>query len=165
MITNKGHPVHQSLVAEQEYKNNYRWSRLPPLLDDKNKTRKNEERVWRHIFSQFREFGAKTTDNYILQIEGWVCQDPPKACQKSPFKPKHSRWVRKTLSACQQCWPESFCESAKFLRHAHYWLKNFWIIWKMSQCYTKYTDKSVRMIWKVSGQSKKCPDNLEKVTG
>ena len=68
--------------------------------------------------------------------------------------------VRKTLSARQQCWAESFCESGKFLRHAHYWLKNFRIIWKMSGCYTKYPDKSVWMIWKVSGQSKKCPDNL-----
>ena len=26
--------------------------------------------------------------------------------------------VTKTPSACQQCWPESFCESGKFLRHA-----------------------------------------------
>ena len=35
----------------------------------------------------------------------------------------------------------------------------------MSGCYTKYPDESVRMIWKVSGQSKKCPDNLENVSG
>ena len=73
--------------------------------------------------------------------------------------------VRKTLSARQQCWPESFCESGKFLRHAHYWLKNFRIIWKMSGCYTKYPYKSVRMIWKVFGQSKRCPDNLENLSG
>ena len=58
-----------------------------------------------------------------------------------------------------------FCESGMFLQHAHYWLKNFWIIWKMSECYTKYPNKSVRMIWKVSGQSKKCLDNLENVSG
>ena len=35
----------------------------------------------------------------------------------------------------------------------------------MSECYTKYPDTSVWMIWKVSGQSKKCPDNLENVSG
>ena len=50
-----------------------------------------------------------------------------------------SYWPRvaKTPSARQQCWPESFCKSGKFLRHVHYWLKNFRIIWKMSRCYTK----------------------------
>ena len=34
-------------------------------------------------------------------------------------------------------------------------------------CNTKYPDnmQSVRMNWKVSGQSKKCPDNLENVSG
>ena len=58
-----------------------------------------------------------------------------------------------------------FSESGKFLRHAHYWLKNFWIIWKMSGCYMKYPDKSIRMSRKVSGQSKKCPDNQENVSG
>ena len=70
--------------------------------------------------------------------------------------------VTKTPSACQQCWPESFCKSGKFLRQVHYWLKNFWIL-----CNTKYPDnmQSVRMNWKVSGQSKKCPDNLENVSG
>ena len=73
--------------------------------------------------------------------------------------------VRKTLSARQQCWPESFWESGKFLRHAHYWLRNFQIIWKIPKCCTKYQDKSVRMICKVSGQSEKCPDNLENVSG
>ena len=41
---------------------------------------------------------------------------------------------------------KGFCESGKFLQHAHYWLKNFQIIWKMSGCYTKYPDKSVRII-------------------
>ena len=70
--------------------------------------------------------------------------------------------VRKTPSACQQCWPESFCKSRKFLRQVHYWLKNFRIL-----CNTKYPDnmQSVRMNWKVSGQSKKCLDNLENVSG
>ena len=52
----------------------------------------------------------------------------------------------------------------EFLQHAHYWLKNFRIIWKMSRCYTKYPDKSDRMIWKVSGKSKKCLDYLENVS-
>ena len=33
--------------------------------------------------------------------------------------------VRKTPSACQQCWPESFCKSGKFLWQVHFWLKNF----------------------------------------
>ena len=69
--------------------------------------------------------------------------------------------VAKTPSARQQCWPESFCKSGKFLRQVHYWLKNFRIL-----CNTKYPDnmQSVRMNWKVSGQSKKCPDNLENVS-
>ena len=48
--------------------------------------------------------------------------------------------VRKTPSARQQCWPESFCESGKFLQQAHYLLKNFRIFWKMSGYYTKYPD-------------------------
>ena len=88
--------------------------------------------------------------------------------------------VRKTPSARQQCWPESFCKSGKFLQQAHYWLKNFRIFWKMSGYYTKYPDniKSVRMNWKVSGWSKsvgmnwkvlrwckKCPDNIKNVSG
>ena len=53
------------------------------------------------------------------------------------------------------------------LRQVHYWLKNFRMILKMSRCYTKYPDnmQSVQMNWKVSGQSKKCPDNLENVSG
>ena len=33
--------------------------------------------------------------------------------------------VAKTLSVRQQCWPERFCKSGKFLRDVHYWLKNF----------------------------------------
>ena len=70
--------------------------------------------------------------------------------------------VTKTPSARQQCWPESFCKSGKFLRQVHYWLKNIRIL-----CNTKYPDnmQSVRMNWKVSGQSKKCLDNLENVSG
>jgi len=48
--------------------------------------------------------------------------------------------VTKTLSARQQCWPESFCKSGKFLQQAHYLLKNFRIFWKMSGYYTKYPD-------------------------
>ena len=52
--------------------------------------------------------------------------------------------------AQQQCWPESFCKSGKFLRQVHYWLKNFWIL-----CNTKYPDNnhSVQMNWKVPGRS------------
>ena len=80
--------------------------------------------------------------------------------------------VRKTLSARQQCWPESFCKSGKFLQQAHYWLKNFRIFWKMSGCYTKYPKnmQSVRRNWKVSAWSKKCrdemcPDNLKMCLG
>ena len=71
--------------------------------------------------------------------------------------------VRKTPSP--QCWPESFCQSQKFLRHVHYWLKNFRKIWKMSGYYTTYPDnvESVWMIWKVSGWSKKCLDDLESI--
>ena len=56
------------------------------------------------------------------------------------------------------CKKNSFCESGKFLRHVHYWLKNFRMIWKMYGCYTKYPDnmqsddvESVWMIEKVSG--------------
>ena len=48
--------------------------------------------------------------------------------------------VRKTLSARQQCRPESFCESGKFLQQAYYLLENFRIFWKMSGYYTKYPD-------------------------
>ena len=57
--------------------------------------------------------------------------------------------------------PESFCKSGEFLRQVHYWLKNFRIL-----CNTKYPDNmlSVQINWKVSGQSKKCPDNLENVS-
>ena len=75
--------------------------------------------------------------------------------------PKLGTRVAKTPSARQQCWPESFCKSGKFLRQIHYWLKNFQILRN-----TKYPDnmQSVQMNWKVSGQSKKCPDNLENVS-
>ena len=78
------------------------------------------------------------------------------------FGPNVPLRVAKTPSARQQCWPESFCKSGKFLRQVHYWLENFWIL-----CNTKYQDnmQSVRMNWKVSGQSRKCPDNLENVFG
>ena len=70
--------------------------------------------------------------------------------------------VAKTPSARQQCWLESFCKSRKFLRQVHYWLKNIRIL-----CNTKYPDNmpSVRLNWKVSGQSKKCPDHLENISG
>ena len=40
IVTNKGRPVDQSLVAEQGCENNYRWSPLPPLLNDKNEKKK-----------------------------------------------------------------------------------------------------------------------------
>ena len=101
----------------------------------------------------------------IAEIDKSVCKD----CR-----------VIKTPSARQQCWPESFCESGKFLQKSHYWLKNLRMFWKMSGYYTKYTDniKSVRMNWKVSGWSKsvgmnwkvsrwckKCPDNIKNVSG
>ena len=70
--------------------------------------------------------------------------------------------VAKTPSARQQCWPESFCKSGKFLRQVHYWLKNFRIL-----CITKYPGNMqiVRMNWKVFGQSKRCLDDLENVSG
>ena len=64
--------------------------------------------------------------------------------------------VRETPSARQQCWPESFCKSEKFLRHVHYWPKNFRIIWKFSGCY-------IKIICKVSGWSGKCLDDLKSV--
>ena len=71
------------------------------------------------------------------------------------MKPKDSSESQKPP---QQCWPESFCKSGKFLRQVHYWLKNFRIL-----CNTKYPDnmQSVWMNWKVSGWSKKCRDELE----
>ena len=58
--------------------------------------------------------------------------------------------------------PRQRVSNALFLRQVHYWLKNFWIL-----CITKYPDnmQSVRMNWKVSGQSKKCPDDLENLSG
>ena len=82
--------------------------------------------------------------------------------EKCSFFCRQPSRVRKTLSARQQCWLESFCKSGKFLRQVNYWLKNFRIL-----CKTKYPDnmQSVRMNWKVSGQSKKCPDNLESISG
>ena len=88
--------------------------------------------------------------------------------------------VRKTLSVRQQCWPESFCESEKFLQEDHYWLKNFRIfgkclytiqniqmIYKVSGWTGKFPDdlKSVRMNWKVSRWCKKCLENLKNVSG
>ena len=45
-------------------------------------------------------------------------------------------WVRKTPSACQQCWPESFCESGKFLQQAEEYpdlLENVQILYKISR--------------------------------
>ena len=44
--------------------------------------------------------------------------------------------VTKMLSACQQCWLESFCESGKFLQQAHYWQKNL----KIDAIYAFYTE-------------------------
>ena len=118
------------------------------------------------------------------RLNWWVWLLPQQACSRFDYNPTISQIykyqispmiltaqsltrssclrVTKTPSARQQCWPESFCKSGKFLRQIHYWLNNFWIL-----CNTKYPDnmQSVRMNWKVSGQSKKCPDNLENVSG
>ena len=71
--------------------------------------------------------------------------------QQEPPYTQYKLRVKKNPSARQQCWPENFCKSGKFLRQVHYWLKNFRIL-----CNTKYPDnmQSVWMNWKVSGQSK-----------
>jgi len=96
----------------------------------------------------------------------WLARGEPNSTKKEwrhPCEAVMDSRVRKTPSARQQCWPESFCESGKFLQKAHYWLKNIRIFWDMSGYYTKYPDniQSVRMNWKVFGWSKKCRDELE----
>ena len=95
------------------------------------------------------------------RFQFWMFSILEQLLHKVSFSEQANR-VTKTPSARQQCWPESFCKYGKFLRQVHYWLKNFRIL-----CNTKYPDnmQSVRMNWKVSGQSKKCLDNLENVSG
>ena len=63
--------------------------------------------------------------------------------------------VRKRSSACQRWWPESFYKSGKFLQIR--------MIWKVSEWSEKCPDdlKSVWMIWKVSRWSEKCPNYLK----
>ena len=55
--------------------------------------------------------------------------------------------VRKTPSARQQCWPESFCE--KFI-----------IGWRISGY---FAIQNIQIIWKVSRWTGKFPDNLKSV--
>ena len=90
--------------------------------------------IYRHICLNHQE-----TDQ-TNPMAPWDSLDVP----IDPLKPLRapSTRVTKTPSARQQCWPESFCKSGKFLRHVHYWLKNIRIL-----CNTKYPDdmQSVRM--------------------
>ena len=124
---------------------------------------KGWESVTWHILSYYFSFH----DILLLYFFRFILLVIEKYCRRHNGPIKAGSRVRKTPSARQQCWPESFCESGKFLQKAHYWLKNFRIFWKMSGYYTKYPDnmQSVLMNWKVPGQSKKCPVNLENVSG
>ena len=123
--------------------------------------RSNKNEIKRST-GKIKVYGYK---QYILPNPG--TEATPGRCQKLclvqriPLQAGERTWTE-SQKPRQQCWPESFCKSGKFLRQVHYWLKNFWIL-----CNTKYPDnmQSVRMNWKVSGQSKKCPDNLENVSG
>ena len=47
-------------------------------------------------------------------------------------------WYSESQKPRQQCWPESFCKSGKFLRQVHYWLKNFRIIWKIYRWHERH---------------------------
>ena len=77
--------------------------------------------------------------------------------------------VTKTLSACQQCWPESFSGwlmGVLYIMKYPYDLKSIRMIWKVYRWYEKclVDVKNVltfRMIWKVHGWSEKCPDDLK----
>ena len=85
--------------------------------------------------------------------------------------------VRKSSSACQRWWPESFYKSGKFLQIRMIWkvsewsekcpddLKSVWMIWKVSRWSEKCPNylKSAQMICKVSGQSERCPNDLGNV--
>ena len=65
--------------------------------------------------------------------------------------------VRKSSSACQRWWPESFYKSGKFLQIR--------MIWKVSEWSEKCPDdlKSAQIIWKVPRWFAKCLDNLKDV--
>ena len=89
----------------------------------------------------------------------------PPTCCKVLDKTQLPVWVvqsRKNPVSASAMLTGKCLQIRKFLRQVHYWLKNFRIL-----CNTKYPDnmESVRMNWKVSGQSKKCLDNLENVSG
>ena len=63
--------------------------------------------------------------------------------------------------------PGKFLQIWKVFATSSLLAEEFLDIWKMSGYYTKYPDnmQSVWMNWEVSGQSKKCQDNLENVSG
>ena len=92
----------------------------------------------------------KDVYNQTFSKHGENCECCPVSRSLSNSQSLTLNRVTKTPSARQQCWPESFCKSGKFLRQVHYWLKNFRIL-----CSTKYPDKyaGVQMNWKFSGYS------------
>ena len=69
--------------------------------------------------------------------------------------------VRKTPSARQQCWPETFCESGKFFRIR----KVFATRWRISGHFGKCPDtiQNIQIICNVSGWTGKFPDDLKSV--
>ena len=60
----------------------------------------------------------------LRRLVYWRCEEPEAMFVKCDSPYKDTDRVRKTLSVRQQCWPESFCESWKFLQPAHYWLES-----------------------------------------
>ena len=100
--------------------------------------------------------------NVPIYSRNWFILQCCRNCKCKALRTTNNQSQKKP-SAHQQCWPESFCESGKFLQQAYYLLENFRIFWKMSGYCTKYPDnmQSVWMNWKVSGWSKKCRDELE----
>ena len=69
--------------------------------------------------------------------------------------------VRKTPSARQQCWPETFCESGKFFRIR----KVFATRWRISGHFGKCPDtiQNIQIICNASGWTGKFPDYLKSV--
>ena len=144
-----------------------------------------------HVWFTFESHIMKCAFNKVNRVQQtlFLAMSQMSASQEQ----NTSRRVTKTPLARQQCWPESFCNSGKFLRQVHYWLKNFRILcktiypdnmesvrmnWKKSL--DKFPDdpksvqlilkmcpdnlKRVWMMWKVSVRSKQCPDNLKNVS-
>ena len=74
----------------------------------------------------------------------------------------HYRQSQKTPVSVSAMLTGKFLQIRKVFATSSLLAEELWIL-----CNTKYPDnmQSVRMNWKISGQSKKCLDNLENVTG